>query len=39
MKFLNGIPADSYDVVVVGSGAGALTAAATAALLALSTSA
>ncbi|WP_284974774.1 FAD-dependent oxidoreductase [Arthrobacter sp. efr-133-TYG-104] len=31
MKFLNGTPADSYDVVVLGSGAGALTAAATAA--------
>jgi 3-oxosteroid 1-dehydrogenase len=31
MKFLNGTPSDSYDVVVVGSGAGALTAAATAA--------
>jgi len=27
MKFLNGIPADSYDVVVVGSGAGGMTAA------------
>lgn len=31
MKFVNGTPAESYDVVVVGSGAGALTAAATAA--------
>ncbi|MEI2275916.1 FAD-dependent oxidoreductase [Paenarthrobacter ilicis] len=31
MKFLNGSPTDTYDVVVVGSGAGALTAAATAA--------
>ncbi|MFE5836086.1 FAD-dependent oxidoreductase [Arthrobacter sp. NPDC056493] len=31
MKFVNGTFADSYDVVVVGSGAGALTAAATAA--------
>lgn len=31
MHFLNGTPAPSYDVVVVGSGAGALTAAATAA--------
>lgn len=31
MQFLNGTPSDSYDVVVVGSGAGALTAAATAA--------
>ncbi|MFD1213982.1 FAD-dependent oxidoreductase [Arthrobacter sp. GCM10027362] len=31
MQFLNGIPSDAYDVVVVGSGAGALTAAATAA--------
>ncbi|GLB68341.1 FAD-dependent oxidoreductase [Arthrobacter mangrovi] len=31
MKFLNGNPSDTYDVVVVGSGAGALTAAATAA--------
>jgi 3-oxosteroid 1-dehydrogenase len=31
MKFLSGTPADRYDVVVVGSGAGALTAAATAA--------
>lgn len=31
MHFLNGTPSPSYDVVVVGSGAGALTAAATAA--------
>ncbi|MCG2620729.1 FAD-dependent oxidoreductase [Arthrobacter sp. I2-34] len=31
MQFLNGTPSDTYDVVVVGSGAGALTAAATAA--------
>ena len=31
MKFLTGTPAASYDVVVVGSGAGALTAAVTAA--------
>ncbi|MGO4248846.1 FAD-dependent oxidoreductase [Paenarthrobacter sp. RAF54_2] len=31
MKFLNGTRSDTYDVVVVGSGAGALTAAATAA--------
>ncbi|MFJ6534950.1 FAD-dependent oxidoreductase [Paenarthrobacter sp. NPDC091711] len=31
MKFINGTPTDTYDVVVVGSGAGALTAAATAA--------
>ena len=31
MKFLNGTQAGTYDVVVVGSGAGALTAAATAA--------
>jgi succinate dehydrogenase/fumarate reductase flavoprotein subunit len=31
MKFVNGTAADKYDVVVVGSGAGALTAAATAA--------
>ncbi|MBT2519954.1 FAD-dependent oxidoreductase [Arthrobacter sp. ISL-28] len=31
MKFINGTASDSYDVVVVGSGAGALTAAATAA--------
>ena len=31
MKFVNGTASDRYDVVVVGSGAGALTAAATAA--------
>src|SRR6476660_8164111 len=31
MKFVNGTAAESYDVVIVGSGAGALTAAATAA--------
>jgi 3-oxosteroid 1-dehydrogenase len=31
MKFVNGTPAETFDVVVVGSGAGALTAAATAA--------
>ncbi|WAH97626.1 FAD-dependent oxidoreductase [Arthrobacter sp. MMS18-M83] len=31
MKFVHGTESDSYDVVVVGSGAGALTAAATAA--------
>ena len=31
MKLVNGTAAESYDVVVVGSGAGALTAAATAA--------
>ena len=31
MKFVNGTASDTYDVVVVGSGAGALTAAATAA--------
>jgi succinate dehydrogenase/fumarate reductase flavoprotein subunit len=31
MEFVNGTAADKYDVVVVGSGAGALTAAATAA--------
>ena len=31
MKFVNGTAAENYDVVVVGSGAGALTAAATAA--------
>jgi succinate dehydrogenase/fumarate reductase flavoprotein subunit len=31
MKFVNGTPTGTYDVVVIGSGAGALTAAATAA--------
>ncbi|WP_347107403.1 FAD-dependent oxidoreductase [Paenarthrobacter sp. S56] len=31
MRFLSGTPSDTYDVVIVGSGAGALTAAATAA--------